>query len=241
MYTIIIMVLCVLSVLIVTLNWKLYRKVSFLFWLLLSCGVGWVEFVCFLRYDAWVFAPQHVTGIKLLGVTIEDIFFCPCFSVIFYKLYYWTRGSLTQRIFNPADKLLFAVMCFGIALVYYDIGSQFSKYMALRTAIGLVGLVYCWNAISYRHSMLFIFVVYCIGFGWDLPSVAYGVWTYLPNGNVPQVYDGLYFITFGAKFPIEMLGYYFTGGFFSFWSISFFERYFAFSKTVPFKNSSYSQ
>lgn len=229
MYTVIIAILCVLSVSLVTFDFKLYKRKPFVFWLIISCVVGWTEFICFLRYDAWVFSPVHVLGVEVLGVTIEDILFCPCFSVIFYKLFHMTAGRFKQRVFNPTDKLTFAIGVCTIALVYYDIGSQFAQYMALRTALGFLGLFYCWNRVSFRHSMLFLLIVYVIGFGWDLPSVAAGVWTYMadPN-NIPKIYDGFHLSILGAKFPIELFGYYFTGGFFSFWMIAFLERYFCF-------------
>lgn len=227
MYTLCIIVLSVISALLITTNTNLYKSKSFLFWLIVSCVVGWTEFIWFLRHDAWIFSPGNVIGFKILGVTIEDIIFCPCFSIIFYKLYHCTKFKFKQRIFNPTDKLIFTIIVGSIALVYYDIGSQFSKYMALRTGLGFIGLLYNWNNASFRHCMLFLIIVYVIGFGWDLPSVAGKIWVYMddPN-NMPKIYDGLYLSIVGAKFPIELFGYYFTGGFFSFWMISFFEEYF---------------
>lgn len=227
MYTVTICALCLISILLVVFDFKLYKRKAFIFWLGISCIVGWVEFVCFLRHDAWIFHPAHVIGVKILGVTIEDILFCPCFSVIFYKLFHLTKSKFKQRVFNPNDKLIFAIIVGTIALVYYDLGSQFAKYMALRTALGFLGLVYCWNKISFRHSILFLTIVYIIGFGWDLPSVAGGVWLYIEDVlAIPKIYDGIYFTIFEARFPIELFGYYFTGGFFSFWMIAFLENYF---------------
>lgn len=229
MYTLIVIGLCVISGLLITLDFKRYKTKPFLFWLIVSCLVGWVEFVTFLRFDAWVFDPKHVTGLRIAGVTVEDILFCPCFSIIFYKLFHLTERKFKQRVFNPTDKLWFTIAVCGIALVYYDIGSQFSKYMALRASIGFVGLLYCWNNTSFRHCLFFLTIVYIIGFGWDLPSVANKIWVYPVES---PVYDGMSLTILGARFPIELFGYYFTGGFFSFWSIAFFERYFAASKAL---------
>ena len=223
MYTLTITILCILSLIFIISDYKLYKDKAFLFWLVISCLVGWIEFVCFLRHDAWLFDPNHVLGIHIAGVTIEDILFCPCFSVIFWKLYHLTKRKFKQRVFNPTDKLAFAVVVCAIALAYFDLGSLFAKYMSLRTGLGLIGLVYCWNSASFRHSMLFLVVVYCIGFFWDLPSVANKIW-YYPETSI--IYDGIAFNILGAKFPIELFGYYFTGGFFSFWMIAFLKEYF---------------
>lgn len=226
MYTLIIMALCVISIGFIGFNARLYCTRAFLFWLVISCIVGWTEFICFLRFDAWVFAHQHIIGWWIAGVAIEDILFCPCFSIIFYQLYDWTKGKFKQRKYNPTDKLIFAIVVFAVALLYYDLGSQFSKYMAVRTCIGFVGMLYCWNTVSFRHCALFLIVVYLIGFGWDLPSVRGGVWVYIQDDKIPLIYDGLYFSILSAKFPVELFGYYFTGGFFSFWIISFVRQYF---------------
>jgi hypothetical protein len=128
---------------------------------------------------------------------------------------------------NPTDKMIFFLVAFGVCLTYYDIGSQFSKYMALRAGLGFIGMIYCWNYASFRHSAIFLIIVYIIGFGWDLPSVANEIWVYVKSGQpVPKIYDGLTFKILSAEFPIELFGYYFTGGFFSFWTISFFKKYF---------------
>jgi hypothetical protein len=189
--------------------------------------VGWTEFVWFLRYDAWTFFPQHVLGIQILGVTLEDWIFCPCFSIIFYWIYHKTRLRFQQRVFNPTDKMVFFLIAFAVCLTYYDIGSQFSKYMALRAGLGFIGMIYCWNYASFRHCSLFLIIVYIVGFGWDLPSVANEIWVYVKAGQpAPKIYDGLTFKILSAEFPIELFGYYFTGGFFSFWTISFFKKYF---------------
>ena len=227
MYTLTIIVLSILSILLLVYNPKLYRSKVFGFWLAISCLVGWTEFVFFLRHDAWVFGPGHVIDWEILGTTIEDILFCPNFAVIFFKLFEITGRRFRQRVYNPDDKLILAVFAFWIALAYYDLGSQFSKYMSLRTVLGFIGMIYCWNRASFRHCLLFVTIVYCIGFFWDLPSVATRVWWYIPeNGIIPHIYDGMYATILGAQFPIELFGYYFTGGFFSFWTISFLYAYF---------------
>jgi hypothetical protein len=99
--------------------------------------------------------------------------------------------------------------------------------MALRAGLGFVGMIYCWNYASFRHCSLFLIIVYAIGFGWDLPSVANEVWVYVKAGHpAPKIYDGPTFKILSAEFPIELFGYYFTGGFFSFWTIAFFKKYF---------------
>jgi hypothetical protein len=99
--------------------------------------------------------------------------------------------------------------------------------MALRAGLGFVGMIYCWNYASFRHCSLFLIIVYIVGFGWDLPSVANEIWVYIKAGQpAPKIYDGLTFKILSAEFPIELFGYYFTGGFFSFWTISFFKKYF---------------
>lgn len=222
MYTMIISFLCLTSFFIISTNLKLYKTKAFLFWLCSSCFVGWVEFILFLRYDAWIFDSLHVIGIKIFNVQIEDFLFCPSFSVIFYLLYYKTK-KWSIRVCNSTDKLIFTLFILGIALIYYDVGSQFSKYMTIRTLLGCTGLIYCWNYSSFRHCILFLLIVYIIGFGWDLPSVNLGIWTYPIES---KIYDGLFIKIINAVFPIELFGYYFTGGFFSFWTIAFFDKYF---------------
>jgi len=228
MYTLIISILILFSLYLYFTYHKKYDCKAFYYWFFTSCMVGWVEFVCFLRHDAWLFDHKHVIGLRILDVTIEDYIFCPCFSIIFWWLYDLTKKKFKQRVFNPDDKLLFTIGVFLIALIYYDIGSQFSKYMALRASIGFVGLIYCWNWASFRHCGIFLIIVYIIGFGWDLPSVVTKIWTYIDctTGVPSKIYDGKVFAILGAKFPIELFGYYFTGGFFSFWTISFFRCYF---------------
>ena len=223
MYTAIIIFLLCIAVLIISRQHKLFTTKKFLFWLMTSCMVGWTEFVMFLRYDAWVFSPKHITGIKLLGVTIEDYLFCPAFAVIFYWLYHKLKRNLKQRTYNPTDKLCFALAVLTIMVIYFDLGSLFAKYMFFRAALGCIGLIYCWNYSSFRHCSIFLAIVYLIGFGWDLPSVNWKVWWY-PLASM--IYDGFGIKIHNAVFPVELFGYYFTGGFFSFWMISFFDKYF---------------
>jgi hypothetical protein len=227
MYTISVVVLCVISIFLIVNNTYLYKDKAFLFWLLISCFVGWNEFVSYLRFDAWVFDPLHIIGFKIIGVTIEDYIFCPCFSIIFWKLYHCTKLRFKQRVFNPTDKLIFAVFSIGIALSYFNIGSIFGKYMALRASIGFVGLFYCWNSASFRHALYFFLIVFMIGFGWDLVAVNLGHWTYIQDvKNISPVFDGLYLKIINAIFPIELFGYYYTGAAFSFWTMALLEKYF---------------
>ncbi len=229
MYTVTIIYLILMSYVIIYYNPKMFTTKKFLFWLVASCMVGWIEFVMFLRFDAWVFDPKHITGLKLLGVTIEDYLFCPAFSIIFYALYHKLKFKFKQRVFNPTDKMIFALVVSGIMVAYYDMGSLFAKYMFFRAALGWIGLIYCWNYSSFRHCITFLFVVYLIGFGWDLPSVNMKIWTYPLSSTV---YDGLHLKIFKGIFPVELFSYYFTGGFFSFWMISFFDKYFSSTKTL---------
>jgi len=231
-YTVTISILCVFSLGLLLFKWKEYKNVRFYFWLPFSCMFGWIEFICYLRYDAWLFNPKHVIGLKIIGVTIEDYLFCVCFSIIFYWMYNKTKLLFRQRQFNPKDKLLFVLPMVAILVLYFDIGSIFSKYMSFRAGIGLLGLVYCWNKVSFRHCIFFILIVYVIGFGWDLPSVANKIWYYTDGKTISQIYTGITFNILGGIFPIELFGYYFTGALFSFGSLAFFDKYFSYSKNM---------
>ena len=227
MYTICILILVLTASYFIANDPKLYRSKPFVFWLIISCLVGWTEFYCFLRWDAWVFDPKHVIGIVIAGVTIEDYLFCPAFSVIFWKLYHWTKFKFRQRKYSPTDKLIFAIFLFGIIVFNFDISSLFGRYMSFRTFIGFGGLLYVWNKSSFRHASVFMAIVFAIAFCWDLPSVHYRVWTYIENPkNISIIYDGLYLRIWGGLFPVEILSYYISGAAFSFYTIAFLKNYF---------------
>lgn len=227
MYTICILALCVLSTFFITQNYQLYKRKCFSYWLVTSCLVGWLEFFFYLRHDAWIFDPGHICGLYVLGVTIEDIIFCPCFSIIFYWIYHRLKPKYSQRVYNPDDKMIYAIAVLGIIVFNFNIGSVFGKYMAFRTALGCIGLLYCWNFSSFRHSLIFMLIVFCIAAGWDIPFVNLEIWVYTKDiQSFPPVYDGhLYLKIFKAIFPIELWSYYVSGAMFSYWTLAFFDRY----------------
>jgi hypothetical protein len=230
-YTLCIIVLILISIYLVADNTKLYRSKAFLFWLIISCCFGWTEFYCFLRWGAWIFNPKHITGIFIAGVTIEDILFCPSFSTIFYKLFHWSKFRFRQRVYSPTDKLIFAMFLFGVIVFNFDISSLFGRYMSFRTFVGFGGLLYVWNSSSFRHAAIFMAIVFAIAFCWDLPSVHFGIWTYIKDPKyISIIYDGLYVKIWGALFPVEILSYYISGAAFSFYTIAFLEKYFSCQK-----------
>ena len=233
MYSICIIVLCLISAYLIIANHGLYRCKAFFFWLLISCITAWLEFYFYLRYDSWIFDPKQICGLHILGVTIEDLVFAPCFSIIFWKLYHWLKGKYSQRVYNPDDKMLYAIIVFGIIIFNFNIGSIFGKYMALRTGIGFCGLIYCWNFSSFRHSAIFMFIVFFIAAGWDIPFVNMKVWVYTKDiNNFPVVYDGMYLKIFKAIFPIELWSYYVSGAMYSFWTIALMDKYFSTQKKL---------
>jgi len=234
-YTIIVIILILISIRLILTNKSRYHHAKFYLWLVTSCVVGWSEFIGFLRYDAWLFDPQQIIGIRFLGVTIEDYIFCPTFAIIFYWMYFKTKNMFFQRKSNPKDKLIFMIIIGLVAFAYYIVGSPFSKYMSLRFAIGSIGLFYCWNFSSFRQNVIFLFVVFCIGFLMDLVCVNLNIWHY-PIGDKAlfKVFNGSYLTLLNAKFPIEIFAYYFSGGFFSFGMLSLYDKYFTeSSKKLP--------
>lgn len=225
MYTAQIFLLVIISAYLLMKRWEEYRRIDFWFYFCFTCLFGWTEFYHFLKYDAWVFDPKQITGTTICGVTIEDLIFCPCFAIIFSRIYFWLKPIFKQRSHNPWDKMGFVLALLAIGVFFYDMGSPFSKYMAFRLGIGLVAYAFTWNMSSFRHCGIFLLIVYVIGFGWDLPAVNLEWWVYVKDGVIPPIYKGDIITIFRGQFPVELFVYYLSGGLFAFGIRAFMDWY----------------
>lgn len=235
MYTISVLLLVCISACLLIYDFKTFKNKVFIYWFLITCIWGWVEFITMLRFTppAWFFNPKHVIGFKILNTELEDYLFCIGISVIFYWIYQKLKPLFKIKEYNPDSKLIVMAILSVVSLVYWAIGSQFASYLAIKQFLGIAVIISLYNKLSFRHMLAFSFTIFAIGLFWDIIAINLGHWFYVTEtGEMCHVYSELTYKILKAVFPIEIFYYYVSGALFCFGVLAFLENYFSKQKRL---------
>ena len=159
-----------------------------------------------------------ITGIYILGMTIEDFFFAPIFGILFLNLY-----DIVDRKINYTSKNLSKVFVLSfhvLILIFFSVfGGEFGKYQAIRMCIGLLLIAfYSWNSWDLRQFWIMMIGIFFIAGLWDIwaNSIAnIQHWFYrdietLKHSKVYATWPFWWFKIGKGWFPLSIMPYYYV-------------------------------